>query len=93
MCTLVTQGAFLRMKRRNPWAEGELSSHAGSAGLSLLLPVPEVHEEGAGLDWTTAPPDTATSVNDLFQAISPSFCLSAGSFWLDQVLSLTKGHV
>ena len=44
------------MKRCNTWADRELSSHAGSASLSLLLPVPEVHEEGAGLDWTAAPP-------------------------------------
>ena len=56
VCTLVTQGAFLRMKRCNTWIERQLRSHAGSAGLSLLLPVSEVHEEGAGLDWTAAPP-------------------------------------
>lgn len=59
-------------------------------------PVHEVQEEGAGLDWTVAPPPythTVMPVNNPFQAISPSFSLLADSFWLDQVLSLTKGHV
>lgn len=72
---------------------GELSSHAESARLSLLCPVHELQEEGAGLDWTVGPADTATPVNGLFQAISPSFSLLAGSFCLDQVLSLAEGHV
>ena len=77
-CASVLLGeVLLRVKRLNPWAEGELSSCAGASILSFLLLMHQEQEDGTRLGCTWGPSrlqDTSkTPLPNHFQRCFP-FC-------------------